>query len=481
MTDVCAHADTKSEPCGCYWERFGRVLAARPWMGETFAWLCRSHPANWIVTAVARAAVARYRRRPPDYLRLIEEHACAAPNTAKGPNGPADMDCEFSAALLGTPEGRRRLARFLESLESLDNRVKTGLLRTWLHVGVLGALVREARFAGDRRRGVRRHYPLDAIIAPFGQCNLRCRGCYALEELGRPSASLAQLDYVIRQLNRLNVYHVLLVGSGEPFYDERSKDLLMEIARRHPQTFFSVYSNGTNILDRDLRRLKRSANLIPVLSLDGPPEVNDRRRGEGVYAKVTDTFRRMKQHGLLFGYICTVFNENCRAVVDPAFVDQMAALGCKLGYYSLFLTTDSQFGDMVLAPEEREDYFRRIHALNSAAPIPLLDIDGLEAHFGCRAKRGATVYIDAISGVVSPCVRAVRAPDSCNIYRPAHPGRLVEILESDYFEQYRRSGSPARACEAFDRAQTACCALPVAPRHEAGLVDRPVEALETLS
>jgi MoaA/NifB/PqqE/SkfB family radical SAM enzyme len=448
------------ESSSCPLDSFARFLAKHPFLRETLSRLCRARPFDWIMGAAARAVLWRYGRQTPDYERLLETHACSTP---EGPGGSIDIDCEFTEALLGTAEGRRRLARFLKSLESLDARVRVGLLRTWLHSGALGAMIREARFIAERRSGVCRHYPIDAIVAPFGQCNLHCRGCYAAEELGRPTARPAQLDYVLRQLKQLHVYHVLLVGGGEPFYDEPSKRLLFGIARRHPQVFFSVYSNGTNISDADLMRMKRVPNLIPVLSLDGPEELNDRRRGQGIYTKVADALRRMKRHGLLFGYITTVFNENRSAVVDPEFVGRMAELGCKMGYYSLFLTTDRQFRDMVLSPSDRDRYFQRIAEINASSPIPLLDIDGLESHFGCRAKRGATVYIDAIGGTVSPCVRAIRAPDSCNIYRPAHRRRLVEILESDYFEQYRRDRGGSHACEAFCRAESACGEPPFVP------------------
>jgi sulfatase maturation enzyme AslB (radical SAM superfamily) len=451
------HATAIPEPHSCRVDRFIGMLARRPLLCEAFANLCRTRPVDWLVAAVARAVVWRYGRRTVDYERLLETHACCS--SPDETSCSANMDCEFSAALLGTLDGRQRLARFLRSLDDLDTRVRTGLLRTWIHTGALGAIVREARFSRDRTNGVRRHYPIDAIVASFGQCNLRCQGCYALTELGRPSANVTQLDYVVKQLKRLNVYHILLVGCGEPFYDEQSKSLLIDIARRHPQVFFSVYSNGTSISDGDLLRLKRVPNLIPVLSLDGPQPLNDGRRGDEVYASVTDAFCRMKKHRLLFGYITTVFNKNRSAVVNPEFVGQMAALGCKMGYYSLFLTTDRQFSDMVIAPSEREAYFQQIRTLNTSSPIPLLDIDGLESHFGCRAKRGATVYIDAISGTVSPCVRATRAPDSCNIYQPAHAQRLVEILESDYFEQYRRDDSDLHTCEAFHRADSACCGV----------------------
>lgn len=87
------------------------------------------------------------------------------------------------------------------------------------------------------------------------------------------------------------------------------------------------------------------------------------------------------------------------------------------------------------------------------APIPLFDIDGVEAHFGCRAKHGATVYVAAISGRVSPCIRAPLACAGGAIYDPASRNRLSEILESEPFRQYRADCHGLEVCEAFSRAE----------------------------
>ena len=367
-----------------------------------------------------------------------------------------DSDSQFFAGITGSPESRAKLAQFLKNLEDLDLGVRTGLLKTWLHVGVLSSIIRKACFLRDSQSRVQKSYPMDAIIAPFGRCNLRCRGCYALGELGRETTSVAQLDYLIGQLKCLNVYHVMLVGKGEPFFDERSKHSLYEIVRRHPQILFSVYSNGTNLLEKDMRKIKRLPNLIPVVSIDGAEDINDWRRGKGVYRKLINTFQQMHQQGLFFGYISTVFHQNYDHVLDSDFVSRMAALGCKLGYYSLFLNPDgADCQDMMLGPKKREEYFHRFRELNAIAPIPLIDIDGVERDFGCRAKRGATVFIDAITGKVSPCIRISSSFESGNIYRPARPERLSEILDSESFNDYRDARPTSNTCEAFHRAERA--------------------------
>jgi hypothetical protein len=406
-------------------------------------------------------AVAFYRNKSlDDYGALADSCSCSGPGPTDMAGG--DVDREFLCGIMDRPSTRRKLASFLQGLEQLRFSLRAGLLKTWVHAGIWNAALREAEFYGNRQGKAGEARPIDALVAPFGRCNLACRGCYAAGQLDAPSASPARLDDIVRQLKQLNVYHVLLVGKGEPFFDSESRRCLFEVAGRHPQIFFSVYSNGTTISRSDIRQLRKLPNLIPILSLDGPETINDWRRGPDVYRKVIDAFRRMKAEGLLFGYISTVFQQNWAAAADLSFVDQMAGFGCRLGYYSLFIAPQGmddaqECGPAMLDRQQREEYHRRFELLSAAASIPLADIDGIEAHMGCRAKRGATVYIDALTGQVSPCIRAPLESPDCNLFDPAGRGRLAEILLSDPFRQFREAQPAAETCEAFINADPLAC------------------------
>lgn len=450
-------ASTRSETGhSCCRKRAGlvRFLARHPAFRRGVAALCRSRPADLLAGWLARFVLHRY--QAVDYQALLESHTCGS-DSASSPGLP-NADCQFAGGIVDRPGARAKLARLLAGLEELDPRIRCGLLKTWFHTGAVASILREAESLTPSEDGTQRVQPIDALVAPFGRCNLHCRGCYAAQELGQPSATIQQLDDVIDQLVRLNAYHVLLVGKGEPFYDDASRECLFEAVRRHPQVFFSVFTNGTSILPWDIRQLKRCPHLIPVLSLDGTEEINDWRRGADVYRCVVAACQRLREAGLLFGYIATVFNQNYEVVLNPAFVGRMMDLGCRVGYYSLFITPEVATGntagdcrDMMLNPQRREEYFQRFGELDAAVAIPLIDVDGIEAHFGCRAKRGATVYVDAVTGRVSPCIRAPLAADGCNIYQAAGRNRLAEILDSEPFRRYRQEHPAVPICEAFAR------------------------------
>lgn len=428
-----------------------RFLAKHETARRAFAAASQSRLVDRVLGFVAWSLLTWRRNTPIDYRALVSSCSCHGPDF--DPAAREHIDQQFLCGIMARDSLQAKLPQFLQSLETLDFGVRVGLLKTWLHGSLFQSTLREvASFLGSPAT------PIDAMVAPFGRCNLACRGCYAAGELGQESTSPERLDKIVGQLERLHVLHLLLIGKGEPFFDDRSRRCLFHAVRRRPQMFFSVYSNGTTVTDADLRQLGTMPNLIPIFSLDGPEEVNDRRRGLGVYRKVIDTMRRMQDRGLLFGYISTVFRQNRDAVLDRQFVERMISLGCRLGYYSLFITPDESAADaatrdMTLDTYERTDYFRRFEQLDAETPIPLIDIDGIESHTGCRARRGATVYVDALTGQVSPCIRAPRNWPDCNLYEPGRRGHLADILQSEPFCRYRADQTDLVTCEAFLRVE----------------------------
>lgn len=447
------HGDTAKQDacsCSCAYEHGVQWLARHPLACALFARFGRSRLADWLMGFLAGRLASRCQADSGDVRTMLDRYIGDASSSNAEMENP---DCEFFNAFFSRPENCEGVARFVQSLASLDPSVRRGLLKTWLHAVVFSATIRKARHLRHGHGSTSPPRPMDAIVAHSARCNLCCQGCYTSNALGGNSASRSELNYIVDQLQRMNVFHVVLVGKGEPFYDEAAKQAMFDVVRRHPQMFFTVYSNGTNISLQDIRRLKTVPNLFPVLSIDGPEDINDRRRGPDVYRKVVETFGHMQWHGLLFGFISTVYVENRSSVLAPDFVGQMAAIGCRLGIYSLFVSPDhAPAREMMLSPEQREVYFADLRQLSASSAIPLIDIDALEMGFGCRAKRGATLYIDALTGQVAPCVRRPYSPDSCNIYEPSHRHRLSEILASPFFRDYRGQ-SAVLPCDAFREAE----------------------------
>lgn len=74
-----------------------------------------------------------------------------------------------------------------------------------------------------------------------------------------------------------------MMTGGEPLV--RKKDIL-KLAEKHNYVQFGIYSNSTLVDDDFCKEVVRLGNLTFMLSIEGTPETNDARRGDGHYDAV---------------------------------------------------------------------------------------------------------------------------------------------------------------------------------------------------
>ena len=161
-------------------------------------------------------------------------------------------------------------------------------------------------------------------MAPSSKCNLECLNCESASERDDGEASFKQLDYIIRQAKTLNIFHVVIIGKGEPFYNESCKSNLFKLIKKFWELNFFLFTNGTTLTENDIVKMKNLTNLFTLVSIEGLEEMNDIRRGAGVYQKVIDTFEKMQSHNLLYGYTTMVWKNNYRHVLsDHSFYDSL--------------------------------------------------------------------------------------------------------------------------------------------------------------
>lgn len=133
-------------------------------------------------------------------------------------------------------------------------------------------------------------YPRWVMLQLLEHCNLRCRMCYQWGDSGpyREKTTLRRLDFaivrkIIDECKPARPYYELY--GGEPLMYPQIYDVLFEIESAGSKS--QLNTNGTLLNEVAKSLIGTSLERIWV-SLDGSPEVNDRQRGEGVFARAVE-------------------------------------------------------------------------------------------------------------------------------------------------------------------------------------------------
>ena len=124
-------------------------------------------------------------------------------------------------------------------------------------------------------------------ISPGKRCNLRCTGCYAgSSDVSAPALSFEVFDRIMEEKKKLWGSYFTVISGGEPLlYKSGGKDLF-DIAKKHSDNFFLMYTNGTLINEDMAGRLAEVGNITPAISVEGFEKETDERRGKGVHKKI---------------------------------------------------------------------------------------------------------------------------------------------------------------------------------------------------
>jgi MoaA/NifB/PqqE/SkfB family radical SAM enzyme len=131
-------------------------------------------------------------------------------------------------------------------------------------------------------------------------CNLRCGNCMLWGKKGiyyLPEAKKAprELDFAVIQriFDEVGSQRPsFILSGGEPLLYTRFADLA-GLLKKH-RCFAYFCTNGA-FVHRHMDAIRGNPYLIFYLSLDGPREINDKLRGNGVYDQVVDSIRRLKE------------------------------------------------------------------------------------------------------------------------------------------------------------------------------------------
>jgi MoaA/NifB/PqqE/SkfB family radical SAM enzyme len=154
--------------------------------------------------------------------------------------------------------------------------------------------------------------------------------------------------------------------------------------------------------------MQRVGNLSLSISLEGFEEVNDGRRGDGVFKKVMHAMDLLKESGQIFGTSICYTRNNVETVTSDEFLDMIIEKGCRFAWYFHYMPVGNDASlDLIPTIEQRKYMYTRIREIRSSEGgkqiLPMDFQNDGEAVGGCIAGGRNYFHINA-NGDAEPCV-----------------------------------------------------------------------------
>lgn len=241
------------------------------------------------------------------------------------------------------------------------------------------------------------------VLNPTQECNMACWGCYDNCRKEGASLSLDLMDWIVSEMKSAFGVHFVVISGGEPFI--RVKEL-GELARRHQDVVFMVYTNGSLITPKVISLLADLGNVSPAISLEGDEAETDKRRGRGHFKKMNAMITLLRASGVIYGFSATMTRKNADYLTSERFVQWCADMGYLFGWVFQYIPIGRNPQLSLMAtPEQRMELGKFIRSLRLRGfPLLIADFwnDG-NLTDGCIAGGRRYVHISADKHL-KPCV-----------------------------------------------------------------------------
>ena len=343
---------------------------------------------------LAADKVLKYMNKTDDRTKALLKLVDLTENFAKDRFQPGSY--EAARKMIQDPDNK-----WVQYLNRLLDEVDPHVLKTTaLNLG-FDAMLYGTKLMHESREKYQCNIPWLILMDPTSACNLKCTGCWAAEYGHLLNLSFEDMDRVITQGKELGIYLYMLTG-GEPLV--RKKDVI-RLCEKHNDCVFHAFTNGTLVDDEFCQEMQRVGNLSLSISLEGYEEVNDGRRGKGVYQKVMHAMELLKAHKLPFGVSTCYTSANVDSVSSEEFFDHIIDCGALFVWFFHYMPTGNDaVVELMPNPQQREKMYHKIREYRSTKAIFGMDFQN-DAQYvgGCIAGGRRYLHINA-NGDVDPCV-----------------------------------------------------------------------------
>ena len=338
----------------------------------------------------------------------------------------------YDAARIAVQDPNNKWVKYINSV--IDDANPEFIKKTALNLGY-EAFFRGTKTIRENRKKYNCNIPWLILFDPTSACNMHCEGCWSGTYGHKSNLTFEDMDKIVTQGKELGVYLYLLTG-GEPLVKKKE---IIQLAEKHNDVEFAIFSNSTLIDDAFCKELVRLGNITFLLSIEGTPETNDARRGAGHFEAVMKAMDLLKKYGIVFGTSICYTKYNVEAVTSDEFFKMITDKGARFGFYFHYMPVgNNAVTDLLPTMEQRKYMIDRIRYIRSDE----CDIDFYPMDFqndgeyvgGCIAGGRNYFHINS-NGDAEPCVFIHYS--NTNI----HDNSILEMLQSPLFMAYHE-GQP---------------------------------------
>jgi MoaA/NifB/PqqE/SkfB family radical SAM enzyme len=321
---------------------------------------------------------------------------------------------------------------------NLSREAVDGLLRVFLGNVFFGGFYKRMEYAkkySDRP-------PVFLTVSPGKKCNLRCKGCYAASGAEfKESLSWDVLTKIADQAKELWGVSFFVVSGGEPLLYKENGKTILDFYEKYNDSYFLMYTNGTLISEEVAKRMAKTGNITPAISVEGLKKETDDRRGAGVYERILKAMYNLKSAGVPFGLSVTATRHNIDVITSDEFRDFFFnEMGAMYAWIFQYMPIGRKFTlDLMPTAKQRSKLYEWEWHLMRKEDIFVADFwSTATGSDGCiaGARPGGYFYINW-DGHVTPCVFMPYTVD--NVNKAFKEGRnLNDIINSGFFKDIRK-------------------------------------------
>jgi len=242
--------------------------------------------------------------------------------------------------------------------------------------------------------------PSVLAISPTMRCNYNCQGCYSR---GRPEdneLTTDELNALLSEAEELGIHSIVVTG-GEPLL----RDDILGLTAQHRRLLFFFITNGSLITPDIAHRIARTGNIIPLVSIEGFASDTDERRRPGAHETAMRAFGYLRKARALFGFVATNTAANTCQLATDAFIDQMVAIGCAVGFFTEYVPCGpNPRPDWILDEATRAQFHKRVLGFRRDKPIVISQFpdDEYGKENRCSGAGRVSLHINS-QGDIEPC------------------------------------------------------------------------------